>query len=94
MNVVYSPVARSISPRKSPATPTGQFTGAGLSPIRCSISSSSSSGSRPGRSHLFTNVITGTARLRQTSNSFSVCGSSPLAESSNMTAPSTADSTR
>ena len=93
-NVTYSPVARSTRPRKSPATPTGQFTGAGRRPIRCSISSSSSSGSRPGRSHLFTNVITGTPRLRHTSNSFSVCGSRPLAESSSMIAQSTADSTR
>ena len=93
-NVTYSPVARSTRPRKSPAIPTGQFTGAGCRPIRCSISSSSSSGSRPGRSHLFTNVITGTPRLRHTSNSFSVCGSRPLAESSSMIAQSTADSTR
>jgi hypothetical protein len=43
---------------------------------------------------LFTKVITGTARLRQTSNSFRVCGSRPLAESSSMIAQSTADSTR
>src|SRR5258708_31891393 len=44
--------------------------------------SSNSSGSRPGRSHLFTKVTTGTCRDRHTSNSFSVCGSRPLAESS------------
>lgn len=74
--------------------PTGQFSGVGRSPIRCSISSISSSGSRPGRSHLLTKVMTGIFRARHTSNSFSVCGSRPLAESSSITAQSTADSTR
>ena len=55
-----SPVLRSITPRKSPATPTGQVTGAGRGPIRCSMSSSSrSTGSRPGRSHLLTKVRAG-----------------------------------
>ncbi len=94
VNAVNSPVLRSISPRNSPATPTGQLSGVGRSRIRCSISSSSSSGSRPGRSHLLTKVMTGMCRLRQTSNSFRVCGSRPLAESSSMIAQSTASSTR
>ena len=50
--------------------------------------------SRPGRSHLFTNVSTGILRERQTSNSLSVCGSRPFAASSSMTAASTAARTR
>ena len=43
-----SPVRRSITPRRSPAVPTGHVAGVGRSPICFSISSSSSSGSRPG----------------------------------------------
>ena len=39
--------------------PTGHVAGVGRSPICASISSSSSSGSRPGRSHLLRNVSTG-----------------------------------
>ncbi len=93
-NRVNAPSARPMRPRKSPAAPTGQVSGAGRSPMRCSTSSSSSSGSRPGRSHLLTNVITGMRRCRHTSNSLSVCASRPFAESSSMTAPSTAASTR
>ena len=89
-----SPVAHSIRPRSSPATPTGQVTGIGRSPIVCSTSSSSSSASRPGRSHLLTKVSTGTPRLRHTSNNFNVCGSRPLAASSSITAASTAANTR
>ncbi len=88
------PVVRSSTPRKSPAIPTGQVNGVGTSPVRVWISSISSSGSRPGRSHLFTTVTIGTPRLRHTSNSFIVCGSRPLAASSSMTALSTAVSTR
>jgi hypothetical protein len=94
VNRVNSPVAHSISPRSEPATPTGQVTGIGRSPIVCSTSSSSSRASRPGRSHLLTKVSTGIPRLRQTSNSLSVCGSRPLAASSSITAASTAASTR
>jgi hypothetical protein len=40
------------------------------------------------------NVSTGMSRSRHTSNSFSVCGSRPLAASRSITAESTADSTR
>ena len=58
-----------------------------------SISSSSSSGVLPGRSHLLMNVISGMLRSRHTSNSFSVWGSMPLA-SSTMIAASAAASTR
>jgi hypothetical protein len=89
-----TPVARSITPRKSPAMPTGQVTGVGIRPSWLSISSSSSSGSRPGRSHLLMKVRSGRPRSRHTSNSFRVCGSMPLAASSTMTAPSQAASTR
>ena len=91
---VNSPVRRSITPRNSPEMPTGQVAGVGLSPIWSWISSSNSSGSRPGRSYLLRNVITGRLRERQTSNSLRVCGSMPLAESSTITTASTADSTR
>ena len=94
VNRVNCPVTRSITPRKSPEIPTGQVTGVVRSPIMRSISSSSSSGSRPGRSYLLRNVITGRLRERQTSNSFSVWGSIPLALSSTITTASTADSTR
>ena len=45
---VNSPVRRSITPRKSPAMPTGHVTGVGRRPICSSISSSSSSGSQAG----------------------------------------------
>ena len=48
------------------ATPTGHVTGMGRSPIVCSTSSSSSSASRPGRSHLLMKVITGMLRWRHT----------------------------
>ena len=53
----------------------------GRSPIRAWISSISSRASRPGRSHLLINVITGMPRCLQTWNSFRVCGSRPLAAS-------------
>ena len=66
---MYSPVRRSMTPRRSPAMPTGHVTGVGRRPIWASISSSSSSGSRPGRSYLLRNVSTGRRRARQTSNS-------------------------
>jgi len=90
----YSPVARSTTPRKSPAMPTGQVRGVGVSPVRSAISSISSRGSRPGRSHLFTTVMIGMPRCLQTANSFMVWGSRPLAASMSMTAASTAASTR
>ena len=58
--------------------PTGHVAGVGRKPIWASISSSSSSGSRPGRSYLLRNVSTGSRRARQTSNSLSVWDSMPL----------------
>ena len=75
-------------------SPTGHVAGVGRSPIWASISSSSSSGSRPGRSNLLRNVSTGSRRVRQTSNSLRVCASMPLAASSTITTASTAASTR
>ena len=74
--------------------PTGHVIGEGVTPICASISSSSSSASRPGRSHLLMNVSSGRPRARHTSNSLSVWGSMPLAASSTMTAASAAASTR
>ena len=91
---MYSPLRRSTTPRRSPAMPTGQVTGVGRRPIWASISSRSSSGSRPGRSYLLRNVSTGSRRARQTSNSLSVWDSMPLAVSSTMTTASTPASTR
>ncbi len=63
----------------------------------CSFSSMSarrSRGSRPSRSSLLIKVITGVLRIRQTSISFSVCASTPLAQSITISAESTAVSTR
>jgi len=74
--------------------PTGHSRGVGLKPMRVSISSISSSGVCPGRSHLLMTVITGMPRCRHTWNSFSVCGSRPFAASMSITAASTAVSTR
>ena len=74
--------------------PTGHVAGVGRSPIWASISSSSSSGSRPGRSYLLRNVSTGRRRARHTSNSLSVWVSMPLAVSSTITTASTPASTR
>ena len=54
--------------------------GRGLHADVRSISSSSSSGVAPGRSHLLMKVSTGRRRVRHTSNSFRVCGSMPLAD--------------
>ena len=88
------PVRRSITPRKSPDWPTGHVAGVGRRPICCSTSSSNSSGSRPGRSYLLKNVMTGRFCERHTSNNFNVCGSIPFATSSTMMTASTADSTR
>ena len=83
-----------MTPRKSPGIPTGHVTGVARSWIWSSISSMSSSGSRPGRSYLLRNVRIGMFRARQTSNSLSVCASMPLATSSTITAASAAASTR
>ena len=74
--------------------PTGHVIGVHMIDRCDSMSSMSSSGLRPGRSHLLTNVMSGRPRSRHTSNSFKVCGSMPLAASSTMTAASHAVSTR
>jgi hypothetical protein len=63
-------------------------------PSTFSSSSSSSSGSRLGRSILLMNVKSGMRRARQMAKSFFVCGSTPLAASSSMTALSAASSVR
>ena len=91
---MYSPVRRSMTPRKSPGIPTGHVAGVGRSPICFSTSSRSSKGSRPGRSNLLKKVMTGKLRERHTWKSFSVCGSMPFAVSSTMMTASTAASTR
>ena len=88
------PVERSTTPRKSPGMPTGQVAATGAMPSTDSTWSSISSGSMPGRSYLLTNVRSGMPRARATSNSRRVCGSTPRAASSSMTAASAALSTR
>ena len=85
---------RSQTPRKSPEMPTAQVSGMGCRPVRSVISSISASASRPGRSHLLMTVMMGRFRCLQTSNSFMVCVSRPLAASTSITAQSTAASTR
>src|SRR5262249_41241829 len=74
--------------------PIGQLAGVTSSARVCSISSIKVKGSRPSRSSLLTKVTIGTSRRRQTSKSFLVCASMPLAASSTMTALSTAVSVR
>ncbi len=87
-------VERSNTPRKRSPEPMGQFIGTVRMSKVLAISSSSSSGSRAGRSHLLTKVSTGRRRRRHTSNRRRVRGSTPLAPSMSMTAESTADSVR
>jgi len=94
VNRTYSPLRRSITPRKSPGMPTGQVAGVGRRPICSSTSSRSSRGSRPGRSYLLKKVTTGSRRVRHTWNSLRVCDSMPLAVSSTMITASTAARTR
>ena len=74
--------------------PTGQVAATGAMPSTDSTWSSISSGSMPGRSYLLMNVSSGMPRARATSKSRSVCGSTPRAASSSMTAASAALSTR
>ena len=74
--------------------PMGQLTGAQSIFSTDSISSSSATGSRTSRSILFTNVMIGVLRMRQTLSSLIVCSSTPFAASMTMTAASTAVSTR
>ncbi|CAB5069279.1 unannotated protein [freshwater metagenome] len=54
VNRMKSPLLRSTTPRKSPAMPTGQVIGVQIRPSFDSMSSMSSSGLNPGRSHLLT----------------------------------------
>ena len=74
--------------------PIGQLTGAQSIFSTDSISSSSATGSRTSRSILFTNVMIGVLRSRQTLSSLIVCSSTPFAASITITAASTAVSTR
>ena len=89
-----SPAAMSTTPTNSRPEPTGQLRAQAWMPSTSSTSVSTSSGERPGRSHLLMNVITGMPRRRQTANSFFVCVSTPLAASSTITAQSAAVSVR
>ncbi len=75
-------------------SPTGQVRGTGRMPNSDSISSISSRGARPGRSHLLMNVMTGTPRLRQTRYSLRVWVSMPRARSMTTTAASAAHRVR
>jgi hypothetical protein len=87
-------VAKSSTPWNMPPMPTGQACGLTSSASMSATSSSSSNTGRPSRSTLLTNVMIGTERRRQTSNSLRVCGSMPLAASITMIAESTAVSVR
>ena len=79
---------------KSRPRPTGQVIGVVSSASVFSISSRRSKVSRLSRSILLMKVMIGMSRSRQTSNSFRVRASMPLAASITMTAESTAVSVR
>src|SRR5579871_510849 len=81
-------------PRSSRPMPIGQVIGAHLRPSTRSMSSSSSTGSRPSRSSLLTKVMIGVSRSRQTSISLMVRSSTPFAQSMTISAESTAVSVR
>ena len=90
-----SRVSRWYTPLKSsPCRPMGQFTGQERMPSTFSSSSISANGSLPARSSLFTKVKIGMERMRQTLNSFTVCSSTPLAQSISITALSAATRVR
>ena len=93
---VHRRCARSMTPRRSPGTPTGQVRGVGRSPIDAPRSRRAAPAPpEPGRSYLLRNVSQReVGGARQTSNSFSVCASMPLAVSSTITTASTPASTR
>jgi hypothetical protein len=74
--------------------PMGHVAGAQVMPSTRSISSSSSTGSRPSRSSLLMKVMIGVSRRRQTSISLMVRSSTPLAQSITISAESTAVSVR
>ncbi len=88
------PVARTYTPLKSGPEPMGHVMGTAWRPKSSSTSSMSSTGSRPGRSSLFTKVKMGSLRSLATRNSFLVCSSTPLAQSSSITTASAAVSAR
>ena len=77
-------------PASARPMPIGQVTGAQAILSTCSISSSSSIGSRPSRSSLLMKVMMGVSRSRQTSISLMVRASTPLAQSITISAESTA----
>ncbi len=89
-NTWICPVARTYTPLKSGPEPMGQVMGTAWSPNSSSTSSMSSTGSRPGRSSLFTKVKMGRSRSLATRNSFLVCSSTPLAQSRSITTLSAA----
>ena len=93
-NTCNSFVSRSYTPRNVSPLPSGQLIGYAPMPSTFSSSSSSSSGSRLGRSILLTKVKSGMRRARQIANSLRVCGSTPLAASISITALSAASSVR
>ncbi len=70
--------------------PTGHDNGHRRRPNLPSISSIRSNPSRPSRSSLLIKTMMGVARILQTSTSFSVCVSTPLATSTTTIAESTA----
>jgi hypothetical protein len=74
--------------------PIGQVTGVQRIDSTRSISSSSSSGSRPSRSSLLMKLMMGVVRSRHTSISLMVRSSTPLAASMTISAESTAVSVR
>ena len=61
--------------------PIGQVSGRVWIPSSRSSSSNRANGSRPSRSNLLMNTITGVLRIRQTFMSFRVCSSTPFAQS-------------
>jgi len=93
-NTVMACVRRLTMPPKLLPWPTGQVMGTQGMPSSRSTSSRMSSGSRTSRSILFTNVMMGVSRCRQTSIRRRVCASTPLAASITISAESTAVSTR
>ena len=89
-----SPSARSSTPAKSPAMPTGQVSGVGVRPVRVVDLVHQLQGVQARAVPLVDHGDDREPRRRQTSNSFIVWASRPLAASTSMTAASTAASTR
>ena len=93
-NTVIALVRKFTMPPKVLPWPTGQVIGTQGMPNSRSTSSKISSGSRTSRSILFTKVMMGVSRWRQTSINRRVCASTPLAASITINAESTAVNTR